>query len=291
MKIMITGARGQLGREWTETLMQSEHQVFALGSGDLDITDVRAVENILDELHPDLIVNCAAYTAVDDAEEDREKAFLVNETGPAILAEACSRYKVKLVNYSTDYVFEGKESDRKQYPEGYPEDHQPNPQNVYGESKLAGEKAIETGCDDWLIIRVSWLCGRFGNNFVKTMLRLSAEKDQLKVVNDQTGSPSYCRDVVEKTMALAESDQKGYFHISSKGMVSWYEFSEEIFRQINSKIPVEPVSSSEFKMKAKRPAMSYLNTDKIEALNLEPVRWEEGLRQLLHQLKRYDYEN
>lgn len=285
MKIMITGAGGQLGMEWTHFLKNTPHHSYPMGSDDLDITDAEAVDRSVAEIHPDLLVNCAAYTAVDAAEDNRETAFRINETGPSNLAKACRTNGVKLVHYSTDYIFEGSYSDQKLFPDGYPEDHQPNPQNTYGESKLAGEKAVEASCGDWLIIRVSWLCGRHGNNFVKTMLRLAEEKDQLKVVNDQVGSPSYCSDVVEKTMTLAELDQKGYFHISSEGKITWYQFTEEIFRMRNIDTPVVPVTSSEFEARARRPAMSYLNTKKIAQSGLKPVLWYEGLKQLLHQLK------
>lgn len=285
MKIMITGAGGQLGTEWTTYLQGTAHQVFALGSDDMDITDSVAVEEKCSEIQPNLIINCAAYTAVDSAEEDRERAFLVNETGPLNLAKNSRKYGGKLVHYSTDYVFEGSDVDQKLHPDGYPEDHPPNPQNAYGESKLAGEKAIEAACGDWLIIRVSWLCGQYGNNFVKTMLRLSKQKNELKVVNDQSGSPSFCEDIVKKSMALAELNQKGYFHISSKGKITWHRLTMEIVRQKNIDIPVIPVSSSEFRTKARRPAMSYLNTEKIADLGLEPVLWDQGLKQLLKQLK------
>jgi len=291
MKILITGAGGQLGREWVHSLEKTEHTVLALNSADLDITDAVSTEQKVAEFEPDLLINCAAYTAVDRAEEEPEAAFLVNETGAENLAAACKKNGAKLVHYSTDYVFEGSRSDQEKLPGGYREDHSPNPQNIYGKSKRAGEKAIEKVFDNWLIIRVSWLCGRYGKNFIKTILRLAGEKEQLPVVNDQTGSPTYCFDVVEKTIRLVELNQKGYFHISSEGETTWFSLARELIDKSGLNTEVKPVSSGEFTTVAERPAFSYLNTDKIRALGLEPAGWKEGLYELLNQLKIPDNED
>jgi len=287
MKLLVTGAGGQLGREWMHYLDNSPHNGIGFNSTELDITNKNLVKQKVEEIRPDVLINCAAYTAVDDAEDNHEKAFKINKTGVANLAEICRQAGVKLIHYSTDYVFEGSEKDRNELPEGYTEDHPPDPQNVYGASKLAGEREVEKVDGDWIIIRVSWLCGRFGSNFVKTMLRLANEKKELKIVNDQIGSPTFCTDLVEKTMALVEMDQKGYFHVSSRGAISWYELTHELLKRIGKteSVKLNPVSSAEFAAKAKRPAFSLLNCSKIESLGLETTDWKDGLNVLIRQLK------
>ena len=284
MKILITGAGGQLGREWVEFLGESEHDIVPLTSSDLDITNSDAIHSLFSEESPDLLLNCAAYTKVDEAEDHPEDAHAVNEIGVQNLAHACKRHRVYMVHFSTDYVFEGSETDHKKLPNGYDEEFPPAPQNVYGLSKRGGELAIEKFADKWMIIRVSWLCGKYGNNFIKTMLRLAKEKNILRVVDDQTGSPTFCFDVVKKTMKLVEMDRTGYYHISSKGATTWYGVTRELINITGSKTQLEAVSSSEFEMKAKRPAYSLLNTRKIEELGLEPIGWEKGMNVMLSQL-------
>jgi len=284
MKIVITGASGQLGREWVQMLEDTDHSVVSLDSSTLDITDSDAIYKLLSDEEPDILVNCAAYTKVDDAEDNPEDAHSVNEIGVQNLAHTCNRLNIFLVHYSTDYVFEGTESDHKKLPNGYDEEFPPAPKNVYGKSKRGGEIAIEKFAGKWMIIRVSWLCGRYGNNFIKKILQLSEQKEKLRVVDDQTGSPTYCFDVVEKTMKLIEMNQEGYFHISSKGAATWYGVAQELIRLTGAKTTLEAVSSSEFEMKAERPAYSLLKTQKIEDLGLKPIGWKDGLVILLDQL-------
>lgn len=283
MKFLITGAGGQLGREWMEHLEGTRHQPAGYGSGMLNITDQRAIQKVLDDEQPDVVINCAAYTAVDDAEENKEVAFRVNRDGAASLAEECKARGIKMVHYSTDYVFEGSERDQKKLPDGYPEHHPANPQNVYGASKRAGEEEIKRIGGDWLILRVSWLCGVYGNNFIKTMLRFSKERDELKVVNDQTGCPTFCSDLVVKTMKLVEMDKKGYFHISSAGAITWFELTEEILKLTgrHHRVQLTAVSSEEFASKAHRPAFSLLNCEKLTRAGLNQVNWKDGLERLL----------
>jgi dTDP-4-dehydrorhamnose reductase len=290
MKILITGAGGQLGREWVQYLQDTNHEIYACDSSTLDITKSDKIHSVLSEKMPDLLLNCAAYTDVDGAEDNPADAHSINEIGAQNLAHACKRHGVYLVHFSTDYVFEGSVSDQKKLPRGYDEEYPPSPGNVYGESKLGGEVAIEKFADRWMIIRVSWLCGQFGNNFIKTMLRLSQEKEKLRVVDDQTGSPTYCFDLVEKTMELVNMNQEGYFHISSKGATTWYELTQEIIRLSGSKTELEAVYSSEFPMAAKRPAFSLLSTQKIEELDLEPVNWKKGLKRLMNQLNELNHD-
>lgn len=288
MNILITGAGGQLGREWVDYLEESDHNVSAYTSSHLDITDSDAIHAVLSDESPDILINCAAYTNVDGAEENPEDAHRVNEIGVQYLAHACSRHGVKLIHYSTDYVFKGSEEEKTKLPNGYDEEYPPSPNNVYGESKRGGEVAIEKFADRWMILRVSWLCGRYGSNFVKTMLSLMETKDKLQVVNDQRGAPTYCFDVVEKTMRLIEMGETGYFHISSEGTITWYDLTKEIAGLKNHNIELEAVSSDNFPRTASRPSFSLLNTDKIEALGLKPIGWKPGLEQLLNQINELD---
>jgi len=286
MKFLITGAGGQLGREWMERLKKSPHEAAGFGSDTLDVTNRKSVAQVLDNEHPDVVINCAAYTAVDDAEDNEETAFRVNRDGAANVADACKSRGIMLVHYSTDYVFEGTEQDKQKFPDGYPEDHPANPQNVYGASKRAGEEEIRRIGGNWLILRVSWLCGAYGNNFIKTMLRFSKEKNELKVVNDQTGSPTFCSDVVDKTIELVDLDQKGYFHISSAGAITWYELTEEILKQTerSERVTLRPVSSAQFASKASRPSFSLLNCSKLKEAGLEQLNWKDGLRELINRI-------
>lgn len=284
MKILITGAGGQLGREWSHFFTHTDHDVVSLESSGLDITDSDAIHTTFLAEEPDVLINCAAYTNVDGAEDNPDAAFNVNEIGVQNLAHACKRHHVTLVHFSTDYVFEGSEADHKKLPNGYDEQFPPSPKNVYGKSKRGGELAIEKFAEKWIIIRVSWLCGRYGNNFIKTMLRLSEEKALLRVVDDQTGSPTFCFDVVDKTMSLLEMNQTGYFHISSKGATTWYGITQELISLTGSNTKLEAVSSKEFQMKARRPAYSLLNTQKIDKLGIKPIGWKDGMKTMLGQL-------
>ncbi|MEX1268669.1 MAG: dTDP-4-dehydrorhamnose reductase [Balneolaceae bacterium] len=285
MKYLITGAGGQLGSEWVRFLSEQKVSFKAYGSDGLNISDRSRLDEIFDKEIPDIVINCAAYTKVDQAENEPDEAFLVNETGVKNLVEVCKQTGSKLVHFSTDYVFPGESSDNERYPEGYPEDAETNPVNVYGKSKRAGEVILEQSGIHWLLVRVSWLCGATGHNFVKTMIRLAGEKDSLNVVNDQFGTPAFTFDVVERTSGLIQRNQAGIFHISSSGKISWADFAREIFNQTGQLVVVNEVSSSEFNTVAKRPAFSLLSNRKIVTSGLPQPGWKEGLETLIRQLK------
>lgn len=282
MTYLILGGNGQLGSEWNVALSGEEKNVYSFNSAELDITNYGAVKAVIAKIHPDIIINCAAYTKVDEAEEDRKKSEMINHLAVAILSKVCAYEGIKLVHYSTDYVFSGEVQDQREFPDGYPENAVKNPVNHYGKTKLNGELAIQQSGASHLILRVSWLCGAYGNNFVKTMLRLVQERDTVSVVNDQFGAPTYCSEVVEQTMKLLENEQEGVFHLGSEGIISWYDFARRIFELSGVDVKVKEVSSTEFKTKAKRPHFSKLNTTKVEqALNAKSLHWETGLDQLL----------
>ena len=285
MKFLITGAGGQLGREWTETLQQKGLPHMPFNSGDLDITDYDKVRHIVSSVNPDVIINCAAYTDVEGAEDFPEKAFQVNRDAVRNLAAECKKNNTILVHFSTDYVFPGNSADMKQFPDGYPEEAETGPINIYGKSKLEGEAAIRDSGADHLIIRVSWLCGKYGGNFVKTMLRLSKEKENLKVVDDQFGSPTFTESLINATHFLIDTNKMGTYHFTSKGIISWYDYASAIFEMSGRDISIQKVPSSEFQFKAERPAFSKLSTEKIESLNSKLIsNWKTGLQKLLNQL-------
>ena len=283
MKFLITGAGGQLGQEWVHFCTKRDIPYSAFTSAELDITNESALSSAVQEYKPEVIINCAAYTKVDQAEDEKEKAELVNVTALEKLSEVCSKSGVKLVHYSTDYVFSGSRKDQSEMPDGYPEDFETNPVNVYGHTKREGEIAVqESGCE-FLILRVSWLCGTYGNNFVKTMLRLAENRDKLTVVNDQFGSPTFADQVVEQSFQLLEYEKNGVFHLGSDGVTTWFEFAREIFAQRALDIEVIPVASSEFKTKAVRPHFSKLSIQKISTIpGINILSWQEGLKRLLN---------
>ncbi len=285
MKLLITGAGGQLGKEWVQFCELNRIKFQAFSSAELDVTSERTLIKLVEEVNPTALINCAAYTKVDKAEDEPEKAELVNSIALDGLINVCKKLDIKLVHYSTDYVFSGSEEDHVNVPEGYPEDYPTAPINIYGETKRNGEqKIVESGCD-YLLIRVSWLCGQFGNNFVKTMLRLGEDRDRLTVVNDQFGSPTFSDQVVGQTFELIRQGKSGIFHLSSKGITTWFEFAQEIFKHRKLKINVEPVSSSQFKTKAARPHFSKLSTRKISTIEgIKILSWQEGLKKLLNSL-------
>ena len=281
MNYLITGAGGQLGKEWANYLQQKSIAHEAFDSAEMDITDVETVHKLITDINPHVIINCAGYTNVDQAEDEVDKAFLVNRVGVQNLCDAAKTVGAKMVHYSTDYVFSGSAEDATSFPDGYPESASVNPQNAYGKSKFEGEQILCKSDVDFLLIRVSWLCAPEGKNFVNTMLRLGSERDLLTVVDDQIGSPTYTFDLVEKTVELLRQNQSGLFHISCSGKLSWADFAEEILRMSGIKTTVRRVSSSEFKTKAKRPAFSLLSKQKIIDLGIDPLDWKSGLKQLL----------
>lgn len=289
MRSIIFGAGGQLGQEWINQLNSSSDPFFdhfyGYNSQEVDITNPAKVTNALDSENPDIVINCAAYTNVDEAEEKKDVAQKVNSVAVADLARQCAERQIKLVHYSTDYIFPGNEEDRARLPQGYPEDYSTNPINWYGATKLKGEEAIRQSGAEYLILRTSWLCGAFGSNFVTTMLKLVEQRKELDVVNDQWGSPSFAENMVQNTITLLSQDCTGVYHITSGGITTWYDFACEIFSRTSKEIQVNPVSSSAFETKAERPHFSKLSTEKlasVEGTNI--VHWKSGLQNLLNKL-------
>lgn len=284
-EVIILGATGQLGSEWLAVLESKGIKVKGFSSKDLDITDEIKLKEIISTEHPTLVINCSAYTKVDLAETEWDKAVLVNAFAVGKLAKICSEFNIKLIHYSTDYVFSGVETDLERFPNGYSEDQIPAPQNNYGISKFLGEMYIREAMSDYLIIRVAWLCGKNGSNFIKSMLKYGSERPELTVVNDQFGAPSFVDNVIENTICLINAHAKGTFHIASNGITNWYEFAKTAIQLKELKTKITPVSSKDWPSKVKRPSFSKLNTAKVasvEGVKLE--HWLVGLTRLINQL-------
>ncbi|MXN67199.1 dTDP-4-dehydrorhamnose reductase [Stappia sp. GBMRC 2046] len=293
MDILLTGAGGQLGVEIARQAGDSALELTALAHHELDVSEREAVLDAVSAVRPRVIINAAAYTAVDDAEADRQTAFAVNSDGPANLAEAAEKTGATLVHISTDYVFDGSKS----LP--YAETDETSPINVYGESKLAGETAVQSTCARHVILRTSWLYGLHGGNFVKTMLRLGKERDVLRIVSDQTGCPTYTGDLAAAILSICRrhvdgnppQDGFGLFHYAGAGQTSWYEFAREIFRLSNAfgmKAPrLEAIATTDFPAKAPRPQNSALECSKIEAAyGLRARPWRSSLAGMLDTFSR-----
>lgn len=275
---LIAGGNGQLGRDLTEVL--ADQPVVALDLPDLDITDPTSIADVLDGTTPDVVVNAAAYTAVDAAETDEGTANRVNGVAPGLLAQACAaRADVQLVQVSTDYVFAGDAT------QPYPESATPDPRSAYGRSKLLGEEAVVQALPDRsYIVRTAWLYGRHGANFVKTMLRLAGEHDTLEVVDDQVGQPTWSRDLAAQIRLLVEAEAPaGIYHGTNSGRTSWFGLTREIFR-LSGLDPerVQPTTTDKFPRPAPRPAFSVLGHDAWAQVGLAPMRsWDEALEEAL----------
>lgn len=262
MKLLITGARGQLGQALLRlTADMPDIEVFPFGSKELDITSEAAVQDTVRSVAPDVIINCAAHTAVDACETDAENAYRINALGPKHLAQAAAAAGAAMVQVSTDYVFDG----TKNTP--YVETDLPNPQSVYGSTKLAGEEQAAKYLDRLYIVRTAWLYGD-GHNFVRTMLRLAKEGKPLRVVDDQYGSPTSHLELARMILYLINTENYGIYHATCEGFTTWYSFAREIFARTGVKADLTPVTSAEFKAPARRPAYSVLENHK---LNTETV--------------------
>lgn len=274
MRILITGASGMLGHDLQRTL--KNHELILYNSKNLDITNKNLVIEKINEMKPDILINSAAYTNVDDCETNYEEAHKVNALGPKNLATVCKDLKIPLVHISTDYVFDGKKT------EPLKENDNLGPQTAYGKTKLEGEQFIQKILDEYFIIRTAWLYGCDGNNFVKTMLNLSKSHNEINVVNDQIGSPTFTYDLAKGISEIIKTDKYGVYHLTNSGSCSWYEFSKEIFKLANINVKVTPVTTEEFPRPAPRPKYSVLSNDKWIKQGFKPLRnYKEALKEYL----------
>lgn len=278
LRVFITGSRGMLAHDLMPILKKG-HEVIAPPEEEFDITRRDLVSELIKETSPDIVINCAAYTQVDKAEEERARAFLVNGTGVQNLALACSDSNIPLCHISTDYVFDG----RKYMP--YTPFDNTNPINVYGESKLAGEKYMQWIMREFYIIRTSWLYGKAGNNFVSTILRLAKEKPEIKIVVDQTGSPTSTITLSNSVERLITTGAYGIYHLTDRtdGGISWFDFAKEIIRLSGLSTKIVPITTDEFPRPAKRPGYSVLDTGFFSAATgFYPAYWTDSLKEHLN---------
>jgi dTDP-4-dehydrorhamnose reductase len=282
MVVLVTGAGGQLGQSLQFIAPNYPEIEFVFcDSKELDITNLENIKQAFNQYKPQFCINTAAYTAVDKAESEPEKAHLINVIGAKNLAKTCKEFEATLIHISTDFVFDG----ASKMP--YNEDNKPNPTGVYGQTKLDGEKAIQVILENHIIIRTSWVYSQFGNNFMKTIIRLGNEKDSLSVVNDQIGTPTNAVDLAQAVLSCVLSVTQNpqstthnkIYHYSNEGQCSWYDFAKKIFEINNINIDLKPIPTSSYPTPAKRPAYSVLDKTKIkETFNIEIKNWEDSLK-------------
>ena len=276
MRILVTGVKGQLGHDVVNELAKRGHTPIGVDVEEKDITDASAVEKEMKKEPLDAVIHCAAYTAVDAAEDNREICMRVNAEGTRNIARVCRELDLKMVYISTDYVFDG-EGERPWEP-----DDPRDPLNVYGESKYQGELAVEEYLEKYFTVRIAWVFGVNGKNFIKTMLRLAESQKEINVVNDQIGSPTYTYDLAVLLVDMVETEKYGRYHATNEGLCTWYEFAKEIFRQAEVDIRVNPVSSDEFPAKAKRPHNSRMDKRKLVRNGFRPLPpWQDALKRYL----------
>jgi dTDP-4-dehydrorhamnose reductase len=282
LNILVTGANGQLGKELEIVSKAYTYEMFFTDVDTLDITDIESVSDYIRSNSINAIINCAAYTAVDKAEQESDKATLINKTAVSYLAELSKQYNLPLIHISTDFVFDGKKTSP------YVEVDQTNPLSVYGRSKLEGEHEVIRKAGTYAIIRTSWLYSEFGNNFVKTIIRLAKERKELNVVSDQIGTPTYAKDladVIMKMFSQIKPDMKEIFNYSNEGVTSWCDFAKEIVTLTKIGCTVKSIGTKDYPTPAIRPVYSVLNKNKIkEFLGLTIPDWKDSLRQCINKL-------
>ena len=279
MKVLVTGVAGQLGYDVIKELESHQIEYLGVDRDTMDLTDENAVRQVITNFGPDAVIHCAAYTAVDKAEDDVEACRKVNVDGTRYIAEVCREINAKMVYISTDYVFPGT---GEQF---YEVDDIRGPQNVYGQSKYDGELEVQRLLEKYFIVRISWVFGINGNNFIKTMLRLGETRNALTVVADQIGSPTYTYDLAKLLVEMVENEQYGVYHAHNEGVCSWAEFATEIFKQANLNVTVIPVPSTEYPTRAARPLNSRMSTARLteKGFGLLPI-WQDALKRYIREL-------
>ncbi|MFK3960817.1 dTDP-4-dehydrorhamnose reductase [Pseudalkalibacillus hwajinpoensis] len=279
-KILVTGSTGQLGHDVVRQGLERNLNVIGIGSKDLDITNEKRVNEYINQLKPDAIIHCAAYTAVDKAEDDRDTCWNVNVEGTRYLAKAAKNVAAKFIYISTDYVFDGEGS------KPFKEQDTPNPIGYYGLTKYKAEEIVKQELDMWFIVRISWVFGINGNNFIKTMLRLAETKSELNIVGDQYGSPTYTLDLSRLLIDMIQTDKFGIYHVSNEGFCNWGEFAKEIFVQNQNDIKVNLVTTEEYPTRAVRPKNSKMSKSKLLDSGFHPLpTWQDAIKRYLKELK------
>lgn len=279
MKVLVTGVKGQLGYDVVNELTKRGHVAIGTDIEEMDITDANSVETVIKESAPDAVIHCAAYTAVDAAEDNVELCRKINAEGTQNIANVCKELDIKMTYISTDYVFDG-QGERAWEPED-----ERMPLNVYGQTKYEGELAVQNTLDKYFIVRIAWVFGVNGKNFIKTMLNLGKTRDSLTVVNDQFGSPTYTYDLAKLLVDMIETEKYGIYHATNEGICNWYEFACEIFSQAGMNVKVSPVSAAEYPAKAKRPSNSRMSKEKLTENGFEKLpTWQDALSRYLKEI-------
>ena len=279
MKVFVTGVKGQLGYDVVNELEKRGLEAIGVDIQEMDITDAESVNNVIGEATPDAVIHCAAYTAVDAAEDNVEICRKVNAEGTQNIANMCKKLDIPMIYISTDYVFDG----QGEIP-WLPDDERA-PLNVYGQTKYEGELAVQNTLEKYFIVRIAWVFGVNGKNFIKTMLNLGKTRDHLTVVNDQFGSPTYTYDLARLLVDMIQTDKYGIYHATNEGICTWYEFACEIFRQAGITVEVTPVTADQYPAKAKRPSNSRMSKDKLEENGFERLpSWQDALGRYLKEI-------
>ena len=279
MKVLVTGVKGQLGFDVVNELTERGIEAVGVDIDQMDITDAASVDKVIKEAGPDAVIHCAAYTAVDAAQENEESCRRVNAEGTQNIANVCKELDIKMLYISTDYVFSG-EGERPWEPEDACD-----PKSVYGQTKYEGELAVKNTLDKYFIVRIAWVFGVNGKNFIKTMLNLAKTHDTIRVVNDQFGSPTYTYDLAKLLADMVQTEKYGVYHATNEGVCSWYEFACEIFRKAKVQVNVIPVSTEEYGAKAPRPHNSRMSKEKLTENGFERLpSWQDALERFLKKI-------
>lgn len=279
MKVLVTGISGQLGFDVIKELKNRNHEVIGVNREIMDIICGEKVYSVIKDASPDAVIHCAAYTAVDKAENEVDKCREVNAKGTEYIAKVCRDLDIKMMYFSTDYVFDG-QGENLWHP-----DDKTLPLNLYGKTKYEGEKAVIDNLEKFFIIRISWVFGVNGNNFVKTMLRLAKNYKTISVVNDQIGSPTYTYDLAKLVADMIETEKYGIYHATNEGICSWYDFAVEIFKMAKIDVDVVPITSEEFPTVAKRPKNSRMDKSKLDESGFERLpHWKDALERYLKEI-------
>ncbi len=282
MRALVTGVKGQLGFDVMNELAKRGYEGIGVDVEEMDITDAEAVDRVIKESHVDSVVHCAAWTAVDAAEDNVEMCRKVNALGTENIARVCKELDIPMIYFSTDYVFDGEGTRPWE-----PDDPVVEPLNVYGLTKYEGEQAVEKYLDKYYIVRIAWVFGVNGKNFIKTMLNLGKTHDTLTVVNDQIGTPTYTYDLARLVVDMLEKEEYGKYHVTNEGgYISWYDFAKEIFKQAGMDINVVPVSAEQYKARAKRPSNSRLEKKKLDEHGFKRLpTWQDALSRYLKEIE------
>lgn len=276
MKVLVTGVNGQLGYDVVKELKKRGHQAVGVDRKEMDLTSTEQIKECIETVNPEAIIHCAAYTAVDKAEDEEELCRRVNTIATKEIAECAKKLDIPMIYISTDYVFDGTKDGE------YTEEDTPNPINVYGKTKHEGEVYVQELLEKYYIVRISWVFGENGNNFIDTMLRLAKDRDEINVINDQVGSPTYTKDLALLLVDMIETDKYGIYHATNKGYCTWYEFAKEIFRIADIDIKVNKINTSEYPTNAIRPMNSRMSKKKLKNMKFITLRsWKSALEEYI----------